>query len=245
MSTRTILVSVAAAVAALALLTACGSSSTAPQKTTASALPTQPALQLTYSTGTRCVYPVSAAPAAKTVHAPTPKPIDSVRQATLSTNQGTIEIALNTQTTPCTVNSFASLILQKYFNDTPCHRLTTANIYVLQCGDPSGSGSGGPGYEFKDELVKAAKPKDCTAQGCVYPAGTVAMANAGPGTNGSQFFLVYQDSPLAYSYTIFGHMSAESLAVVKKIASYGTNNMNGDGDGGPNEQVTIEAAIVQ
>ena len=98
-----------------------------------------------------------------------------VQKAVLTTSRGPIEATLLTSKAPCTVNSFAYLAGQKYFDGTPCHRLTTAGIYVLQCGDPSGTGSGGPGYKFADENLT----------GAVYPRGTLAMANAGPGTNGS------------------------------------------------------------
>src|SRR5947209_6377383 len=103
-------------------------------------------------------------------------------------------IFLDTAAAPCTVNNFRSLIARHFYDNTPCHRLTTQGIYVLQCGDPSGKGTGGPGYTFADENLKGAK----------YPRGTVAMANSGPGTNGSQFFLVYKDTQLDPNYTPFG-----------------------------------------
>ena len=105
-------------------------------------------------------------------------------QATIKTNRGTIVLDLLNHKATCTVNSFIYLAAKNYFNNTPCHRLTTAGIYVLQCGDPTGTGSGGPGYKFANENLAGAK----------YTQGTVAMANAGPGTNGSQFFLVYRNS---------------------------------------------------
>ena len=108
---------------------------------------------------------------------------------------------------PCTVNSFASLAQQGYFDNTPCHRLTTApELGVLQCGDPSGTGTGGPGYRFPNEYpTNQYRLTDPALQVPVlYPRGTLAMANAGPGTNGSQFFLVYRDSMLPPTYTVFG-----------------------------------------
>ena len=108
-------------------------------------------------------------------------------QATIKTNRGTIVLDLLNHKATCTVNSFIYLAAKNYFNNTPCHRLTTAGIYVLQCGDPTGTGSGGPGYKFANENLAGAK----------YTQGTVAMANAGPGTNGSQFFLVYRNSHAA------------------------------------------------
>lgn len=220
------LTAAATATLALGLLTGCGSSTPAAS--------TPAAGQCTYNAG---------GAASKVVKTPSSTPT-SATQATLTTNHGTIGITLDPKDTPCTVNSFTSLAKQGYFDNTPCHRLTTSGIYVLQCGDPSGTGSGGPGYAFDDELSAAAKPKSCDAStgACTYPAGTVAMANAGPNTNGSQFFLVYQDSPLPYSYTIFGQMSADGLKAVQAVAAKGSNNSFGAGDGAPNEAVTIQTA---
>lgn len=227
MSKRSLAAAAATATLALSLLTACGSS--AP---TASA-PASGA----------CTYNAGGA-ASKVVKTPSSTPA-SATHATLTTNHGSIGITLDPKDTPCTVNSFVSLAKQGYFDSTPCHRLTTSGIYVLQCGDPSGTGSGGPGYEFNDELPAAARPKSCDASGtCIYPAGTVAMANAGPNTNGSQFFLVYKDSPLPYNYAIFGTMSAAGIQTVQTIAAKGSNNSNGAGDGAPNEAVTIQTATV-
>src|SRR5690606_21777336 len=99
--------------------------------------------------------------------------------ATIRTSAGDLAVSLDADAAPCTVNSFLSLAQQGYFDETPCHRLTTSGIFVLQCGDPTGTGTGGPGYEFPDELTGSE----------TYPAGTLAMANAGPDTNGSQFFV--------------------------------------------------------
>lgn len=155
------------------------------------------------------------------------------------TDRGTIGMTLNRTGTPCTVNSFVSLAQQHYFDYTRCHRLTTTGIYVLQCGDPTGSGTGGPGYSFDDELTAAAAPPSCSTSSCVYPAGTVAMANSGANTNGSQFFLVYKDSPLAYHYTVFGHMSASGVKVVQQIAAHGSGSPDSYDNTPPNESVTI------
>ena len=92
------------------------------------------------------------------------------------------------------MNSFVSLADQGYFDDTPCHRMTTRGIFVLQCGDPTADRRRRAGLPFEDEL-------DGTE---TYGPGTLAMANAGPNTNGSQFFIVYGDSPLPPAYTVFG-----------------------------------------
>lgn len=147
--------------------------------------------------------------------------------ASIVTNRGTLTVALNASKAPCTVNSFEFLAAKHYFDKTPCHRLTTGSgLYVLQCGDPTGTGSGGPGYSFADENLT----------GATYPAGTVAMANAGKNTNGSQFFIVYKNSQLPASYTPFGTVTA-GLPVVTGVAAKGANPA---GDGKPVEPVTIE-----
>lgn len=148
-------------------------------------------------------------------------------EATLQTTQGEIPLTLDADRAPCTVSSFVSLVEQGYYDDSPCHRLTTEGIFVLQCGDPSGTGRGGPGYRYADELDGSES----------YPAGTVAMANSGADTNGSQFFLVYEETALPPSYTVFGRLSPEGLEVVQAIASGGAEG--GAPDGEPATPVTI------
>jgi peptidyl-prolyl cis-trans isomerase B (cyclophilin B) len=156
----------------------------------------------------------------------------------LDTTCGEIDMALKASAAPHTVNSFDFLAGKGYFDHTKCHRLTTGGIFVLQCGDPTAVGSGGPGYTIPDENLK-----DKSLKGSVYPAGTVAMANTGqPHTGGSQFFLVYQDSPLPPSYTPFGTVSEAGLKVLKKIADAGEST--GAGDGAPNATVVINKATV-
>jgi peptidyl-prolyl cis-trans isomerase B (cyclophilin B) len=131
------------------------------------------------------------------------------------------------------VANFVSLAQQKYFNSTPCHRLTTGSgLYVLQCGDPSGTGSGGPGYEFPDELTGTEK----------YTRGVLAMANAGANTNGSQFFIVYKDSQLPPKYTVFGSVTS-GLGVVDKVAAKGVQG--GGSDGKPALPITIQKVAVK
>ena len=162
--------------------------------------------------------------------------------ATLETNRGNIVFTADGKDAPYTVYSFVYLAEKDYFNATKCHRLTTAGIYVLQCGDPTGTGSGGPGYQFQDEnLASLGTP---VGGSVTYPAGEVAMANSGPGTNGSQFFLVYKDSPLAPSYTPFGKIT-QGLSIIQQVAAAGSNNANGTGDGAPNDPVEIEKVTVQ
>lgn len=156
----------------------------------------------------------------------------------LATTCGDIGIALKTSAAPHTVNSFDFLAGKGFFDHTKCHRLTTNGIYVLQCGDPTGLGSGGPGYTIPDENLK-----DPSLKGNKYPAGTVAMANTGQKhTGGSQFFLVYKDSPLPPNYTPFGTIDAAGLKVLDKIAAAGEST--GAGDGAPNATVVINKATV-
>jgi peptidyl-prolyl cis-trans isomerase B (cyclophilin B) len=159
----------------------------------------------------------------------------------LATTCGDIDIALKTAAAPHTVNSFNFLAGQGFFDHTKCHRLTNEGIYVLQCGDPKGSGLGGPGYTIPDENLK-----DKSLKGNVYPAGTVAMANTGQKhSGGSQFFLVYQDSQLPPSYTPFGTVSASGMEVLKKIAAAGAQPADPTtGNTAPNATVVINKATV-
>jgi peptidyl-prolyl cis-trans isomerase B (cyclophilin B) len=143
---------------------------------------------------------------------------------TFVTNQGLIPMLVDRAEAPCTVQSFLHLLHAKFYDDTICHRLTTyPTLSVLQCGDPSGTGEGGPGYSFKDELPTNLPdwPGDTTGTRKVYARGVLAMANAGPDTNGSQFFLVYKDSRLRPDYTIFGTVLPEGLATLDRIAAAG------------------------
>lgn len=153
----------------------------------------------------------------------------------VTTNRGDLALSLDGAKAPCTVNSFTFLAAQKYFDGTSCHRLTTGGIFVLQCGDPSASGSGGPGYQFGDENLTAFGAANASGQ-VIYPRGTLAMANAGAGTNGSQFFLVYKDSPLAPSYTPFGTIT-KGLDLLDAVAAAGSTPVS---DGKPNQSVTLE-----
>ncbi|WP_370248448.1 peptidylprolyl isomerase [Nocardioides sp.] len=164
--------------------------------------------------------------------------------AVIETDAGDIPITLDAAVAPCTVNSFTSLASQGYFDDTPCHRLTTAPGFgVLQCGDPSGTGFGGPGYSFADELDGA--PAADASGFATYPAGTLAMANAGPDTNGSQFFIVYEDTTLKPLYNVFGTIDEAGLEVVRGIAEGGVDDSNGPGDGTPLTPVQIGFVDIQ
>jgi peptidyl-prolyl cis-trans isomerase B (cyclophilin B) len=159
---------------------------------------------------------------------------DTAYTMTLETNCGDIVIDTLPAEAPATVNSMAFLTEEGYFDLTACHRLTTEGIFVLQCGDPAGNGTGGPGYSIPDENL----PDEGEGN---YPAGTVAMANAGPGTGGSQFFIVYADTTLPSGYTIWGSV-VEGLDVVQGIAAAGVEG--GGADGPPAQRVVIEKATL-
>jgi peptidyl-prolyl cis-trans isomerase B (cyclophilin B) len=143
---------------------------------------------------------------------------------TLITNVGLIPLTLDRAQAPCTVQSFRHLVRHGFYNRTICHRLTTyPTLKVLQCGDPSGTGEGGPGYRYKDELPTnlPPAPTDPTGERKVYARGVLAMANAGPNTNGSQFFLVFGDSALRPNYTIFGSVRPLGLRTLDRVAAGG------------------------
>jgi peptidyl-prolyl cis-trans isomerase B (cyclophilin B) len=180
-----------------------------------------------------CTYKPSAEPAAKTAKAPANGKVKAsgTSAVTMNTSIGELQLTLDSNLAPCTVNSFLSLVGQKYFDSTTCHRMTVgAGLQVLQCGDPSGSGSGGPGYTFNDEVFPQLK----------YGRGTLAMANSGANTNGSQFFIVYGDgSGLDPAYTAFGTVDATGLKAIDKVANAGVIPEGGPTDGHPATPVNI------
>ncbi|MGV0742491.1 peptidylprolyl isomerase [Mycolicibacterium sp. XJ870] len=225
-------------------------STTASASTTSPAEPSAPgqlpAFVAPADLGADCQYPAAAA-ASKQVNPPrTGKvPTDPATvSVSMVTTQGNIGLQLDNAKAPCTVNSFASLAGQNYFNDTPCHRLTTGGLSVLQCGDPTGTGTGGPGYQFANEYPTNQYQPDNPAlnEPVLYPRGTVAMANAGAGTNGSQFFLVYQDSQLPPNYTAFGKIDETGLATLDKIAAAGA--VDGAPDGKPALDVQLKSVAL-
>jgi peptidyl-prolyl cis-trans isomerase B (cyclophilin B) len=229
---------VVAAVAVLALA-GCGNESdtstaadTGPTDATSSAASetsSAPASEVT------CEYPEDPMGAAKPVDPPPATPTETGQlDVAIGTNLGDLQATLDADRTPCTVNSFLSLASQGYFEDVVCHRMTTSGIFVLQCGDPTQSGSGGPGYSFADELDGSE----------TYEAGTLAMANAGPNTNGSQFFIVYKDTQLPPSYTVFGHVDDAAVKLIKGVAKKGVDDANGPGDGHPLQEVRFEKITV-
>lgn len=184
---------------------------------------------------TECEYVEGGPPAGKEVDLPDSEaPAEGTVEATMATSIGDFQLSLDAASTPCTVNSFVSLAEQGYFDQTRCHRIATS-ISILQCGDPSASGSGGPGYFFADELTGQEK----------YTAGTLAMANSGADTNGSQFFILYGDAPgLPPNYTVFGTVDNATVDAVAEAARAGTDDARGSGDGAPNTEIAIDSVTV-
>ena len=180
-----------------------------------------------------CEY-VATGEAAKPVNLPSTSGVPtsgSVRYV-LRMTEGDVTVTMDRAKAPCTVNSFVSLAGQGYFDKTRCHRLADSGIFILQCGDPTGTGRGGPGYQFANETDGSES----------YTRGVVAMANAGPGTNGSQFFLVWDDSTSLNqvpNYTIFATLDPAGRDVVAAMAAEGQDGSNPDGTGRPNNPSEI------
>ena len=170
---------------------------------------------------------------------PSVAPADKVlkripRTFTFVTNCGNIVVTTVGAKAPITLTQLSTLARGGYFNNSLCHRLTTQGLYVLQCGDPTATGGGGPNFTYRDENLPAEGLNN-------YPAGTVAMANSGPGTNGSQFFLVFADTTLGANYTIWGTVT-QGLEIVKAIAKAGVKG--GGADGAPSQQIEIKRVTV-
>jgi len=198
--------------------------------------------------GSNCQYPATTEPATKPVKPPQDGRIatdPALIRASITTSQGVVGLELDNGKTPCTVNNFTSLAKQGFFDNTNCHRLTTsAELGVLQCGDPTSTGTGGPGYRFPNEYptnqYRLIDPALKTP--VLYPRGTLAMANSGPGTNGSQFFLVYKDSQLPPTYTVFGTIDGPGLMALDVVAAAGV--ADGSDDGKPTTDMTIKSVQI-
>jgi peptidyl-prolyl cis-trans isomerase B (cyclophilin B) len=186
-----------------------------------------------------CEYPESGE-AAKEVSVPDGEdvPAEGTVKVTLHSNVGDIGLELDRALAPCTVNSFVHLAEEGFYTDTSCHRIGTRGLQMLQCGDPTGEGNGGPGYTLPDE----------TFEGLTYGRGILAMANTGsPDTGGSQFFMVYGDAPLPPDYTVFGTIDDEGLEVIDEIARAGHDGRfePSPGGGKPNTEVTFTDVTVE
>jgi peptidyl-prolyl cis-trans isomerase B (cyclophilin B) len=186
------------------------------------------------STPIKCVTTKAVGHTAAVVK-PIEKPLSKLPKTfTLVTNCGTIVITTVGNKAPWTLTEMSTLAKAKYFDGSLCHRLTTSGIFVLQCGDPTATGMGGPGFSYPDENLPANALNN-------YPAGTVAMANSGPGTNGSQFFLVFANTSLGPDYTIWGKIT-KGLDIVQAIAKAGVKG--GGGDGTPNTKIALTKVSV-
>lgn len=169
---------------------------------------------------------------------PTPEATPTEGTATLlmSTDQGDLTLTLDRATAPCAAASFVYLTEQGFYDDTPCHRLVNQESFgVLQCGDPTGQGSGGPTYKYAEEVTPET----------TYPRGTIAMAKtSAPNTTGSQFFLCFVDTELPPEYTVVGTIDEAGLQVLETVAAGGIADVGPQGDGAPAIPVQIESMTV-
>lgn len=154
---------------------------------------------------------------------------------TFKTNCGDVVIEADIKNAPVTVTALAALAEGGFFDQSVCHRLTTENTYLLHCGDPTATGAGGPSFTFNDENLPTANPS-------IYSAGMVAMFNTEKNPNGSQFFIVYQDTSLPSSYTIWGKVT-KGLEIVQSVAKRGV--VDGVKDGAPKQKISIERVKVR
>jgi cyclophilin family peptidyl-prolyl cis-trans isomerase len=154
----------------------------------------------------------------------------------MSTNQGDLTLTLDRAKAPCAAASFVYLTGQGFYDDTPCHRLVNQESFgVLQCGDPTGEGSGGPTYKYAEEVTPET----------TYPRGTIAMAKtSAPNTTGSQFFLCFVDTQLPPEYTVVGTIDEGGLQVLETVAAGGIQDVGPTGDGAPAIPVQIESMTI-
>ncbi len=180
---------------------------------------------------TPCPAPDGSSPQKRRFDGPPPMCIDPARgyTATMETSKGTITIALDPVSAPVTVNNFVVLSRYHFYDGVAFHRIIPG--FVIQGGDPEGTGRGGPGYRFEDELPRPGR----------YELGSLAMANAGPNTNGSQFFIISGPAGvrLPPQYSLFGKVVA-GMDVVRAIDAVGS-----PGAGTPKERVTIESVTIE
>ncbi len=191
--------------------------------------------------GTTCVYLDAARDTDRISDVGKPSTTDVSDSGTvavaLNTNLGKLNLALDREAAPCSVNSFVHLARSGFYDDTTCHRLTVSSIYVLQCGDPFGDGKGGPSYQFGVENTPLNDHPP-------YPVGSVALARNGsdPNSNGSQFFIVYKDSPnLTADYSLLGGVTSGLDIITQQVAPDGVTaeTQPGSGDGKPAKEVKI------
>jgi peptidyl-prolyl cis-trans isomerase B (cyclophilin B) len=190
----------------------------------------------------KCAFPADpSGPAAKPVTPPANGDVPSTGtvDVTLKSTAGDIPLTLDRALAPCAVDSFISLAKQGFYTDTSCHRLGTSGLQMLQCGDPKGDGTGGPGYTIPDEFFPELS----------YGRGVLAMANTGqPNSGWSQFFMVYGDAQSPPNYAVFGSISDAGLQVLDKVAWAGIDPASAassqDGTGAPKIPVTFTAVTI-
>jgi cyclophilin family peptidyl-prolyl cis-trans isomerase len=168
--------------------------------------------------------------------APEATPTQGTSTLRMSTDQGDLTLTLDRAKAPCAAASFTYLASKSFFDGSTCHRLVNEPSFgVLQCGDPTGSGSGGPSYKYAEEVTPET----------TYPRGTIAMAKtSAPNTTGSQFFLCFVDTELPPEYTVVGTVDEAGLAVLDKVAAGGIEGAGPEGDGPPAIPVTIKTLSV-
>ncbi len=217
--------------------TAAASTSAAPEEPAATAAPA-----VTNADGTvTCTYAPDASGNPNLTDVGTPPdpaatPASGTVSVLMSTDQGDIPLTLDRAKAPCAAASFTYLASQQFFDGSPCHRLVNQPGFgVLQCGDPTGTGSGGPSYKYAEEVTPET----------TYPRGTIAMAKtAQPGTTGSQFFLCFVDTTLPPEYSVVGTVDEAGLAVLETVAAGGIQGVGPEGDGAPAIPVTIQTMTV-
>ncbi|TIC87638.1 peptidylprolyl isomerase [Nocardioides sp. GY 10113] len=224
------------AVLLVATLSACGGDdgdATASDPTTASASASDAASEST-DAATTCAYTPDGSVADPQLPPAEPTVSGEVK-ATLETTIGDLPITLDADAAPCTVNSIVFLAESGYYDDSPCHRMTVADVFkILQCGDPTGTGTGGPGYTVPDEITGSE----------TYGEGTLAMANTGaPDSGGSQFFICYGDTALNAAYTVFGAMDPTGTDLIADAARAGVTP-EGAQDGAPKTSIQITGVSI-
>ncbi len=225
---------------------ATASASASASATTSAAAVTEPAQH--------CTYTSDSSGAVVKIAPPTASPdYKAAYTASVNTNLGPVKIDLLNSKATCTVNSFVHLAADDFWNNTQCHRVSDSEgLYMLQCGDPTAKaseklscssatlGTGGPGYEYASENL----PTAGSSGSVVYKAGTVAMANGGGATNGSQFFLVFKNTTLGPDYTPFGTITS-GLNILQNVGKAGTTCTYSAGGGVPKEKVIIDSVSIK
>jgi peptidyl-prolyl cis-trans isomerase B (cyclophilin B) len=227
--------------------TASASASASASATTSAAAVTEPAQHCTYTADSTGTVVKAGLPTASPDY-------KAGYTASINTNRGAIKIDLLNSKATCTVNSFVHLASDDFWNNTQCHRMsTTGGLYMLQCGDPTAKasqklscssttlGTGGPGYEYASENLPTATSSTASV---TYKAGTLAMANSGGATNGSQFFLVFKNTTLGPDYTPFGTITS-GLNILQNVAKAGTTCTYSAGGGVPKEKVIIDSVSIK